>query len=584
MSTLDFIDMKTDKNVSEIQALAHTIMNAPETKVVSLSELYELSKEQGTVVISDQKMPKFDENLSEESNVLSNLTGEDSVVSDWFVRVVPSSEEAMTNPDSADEREELLSIIRRKSYELIQQPMIMHSVYLTDTPDFNLKIDVVVPEQFPKLLFDTAIHYYPIDDKSSKIYAKSHKFDVPSIKIVCDPDWENEDWMYWKSKAHNETEDEPQRLMMIYDVETNTAFLLGAKTFSEIDKAVKILAWNTCVEAGNGDFLPVNGTIKTITITKTTKKSEPVSTTFLTVSAKDSERSFFGLNSHSNETPAKGEDISVSVGGNSGLVMLLSGQNKKKSIVNFGRNCFDTIDNVVERTKDAPQILSAENLALITSNAAGKKELLLSPILSPNAKIHTLMPQEENDFLMPDYLVLMVQDDSLPPVTMIKDADLITSTWFSYTTECDCCSDLKVMPAGNPDATWDVLSEIDLFNKALKKGKFKLILINTTPYSNGMKNIIDDEIVLSIYMKIAKNEIEWKEWKAVAGYNLPDKGTFKNIKKDFDTIYDTAKFSNDSLYKDLIRDSIEMKIDYLRTIDAPVALITPFYKILAKLA
>jgi len=583
MSTVDFIAAGTKKNVSEIQALALTVMNAPATSAVSVDELYSAAKQQTTVVVSDRNMPKFDETFSGNATVLSNFTCENTSDSDWFVKTVPTTEEALANPDSADEREELLDIVRRAAYDLIQREMMLHSVYLTDNPDFNCRIDVVVPTQFPKLLLDTAIHFYPINETTLKTYTKSRKTGMPAIRIVCYPEWENEEWLYWKSKAHNETEDEPQKFMMIYDTETNTAFLLGAKNFSEIDKAVKILAWNTGIETPTGDLLPVNGTAKTITLTKTVnKKSESNSTTFLTVSTCECERDFFGLNAHAAETPAKGETISVTASGNSGLLMVVSGQNKKKSLINFGRNRFESIDCAAVSTKGTPEIVSAENLALINT-ADGKKDFDLNPLLSPNAQIHTIFNQEEKDLSMPDYIVLLVKEESLPPVMMIKDADLIASTWFSYTTECDCCSDSKIIPGGNSDATWDVATEIELFAKAMRKGKFKLILVNTTPYTNGTKGCLSDELVLATYMKIARNEIDWKEWKTLAGLMLPDKGTFKNVQKDFDAVYDMAKFSADPMYKDLLRDSVEMKIEYLRTIDAPVTLIAPFYKMLAKL-
>lgn len=583
MSTVDFINAEAKKNVSEFQALAVTVMNAPAASVLSAEELYTVSKQQISVVVSDQKTPKIDGVLPEDSNLLSNLTGEDTYSSDWFVKIVPTSEEALSNPESADEREELLNIARNAAVDLVSREMIVHSVYLTDNADFNCKIDITAPYQFPKLLLDTAIHYYPINEDSTKNYTKSRKLEMPSIRIVCYPDWENEEWNFWKSKANNETEEEPPRLMMIYDTETNTAFLLGAKSFCEIEKAIKILAWNTAIESGKGDFLPVNGTAKTVNVTKTVdKKSETASTTFLTVSTDSAERSFFGLNIHASETGAKGEKISVSVSGNSGMLMLATGQNKKKSLINFGCNHFDSIEGTSAFIKGTPTVVSAEDLALIQTSE-GKKECVLNPLLSPCAKIHTLFEQEEKDLSMPEYLVMIVREDVLPPVTMIKDPELVASAWFSYTTECDCCSDSKVIPGGNSDATWEVEKEIEIFTKAAKKGKFKVILINSTPYGKAGEDTALDEIILSTYIKIARNDIAWKECKALPGLNIPDKGTFKNIKKDFDTVYDTQKLA-EPLFKDLIRDSLEMKIDYLRTIDAPVSLINPFYKILAKLA
>ena len=115
------------------------------------------------------------------------------------------------------------------------------------------------------------------------------------------------------------------------------------------------LRWNTGIETPTGDLLPVNGTAKTITLTKTVnKKSESNSTTFLTVSTCECERDFFGLNAHAAETPAKGETISVTASGNSGLLMVVSGQNKKKSLINFGRNRFESIDCASVSTKGTP--------------------------------------------------------------------------------------------------------------------------------------------------------------------------------------------------------------------------------------
>ena len=583
MSTVDFIAMDAKKNVSEFQALVSTIMNAPATSTATAEELYTTAQQQTTVVISDQIAPQIEGVLPENSNLISNFTGEDTDGLDSFVKIVPTMEEASSNPDYADERAELLDIARKVTFDLVQREMTLHSVYLTDSTDFNCRIDIVAPYQFPKLLLDTAIHYYPIDEKTTKNYSKSRKLEMPAIRIVCYPEWENEEWLYWKSKAHNETEDEPQRFMMIYDLETNTAFLLGAKTFAEIEKAIRVLAWNTAVEAGKGELLPVCGTAKTIDFTKTVdKKNETTtSTTFLTISTDANERGFFGLNIHASENTGKGEKFSVSTSGNSGLLMLVAGQNKKKSLISFGRNRFGTMDVTSAFTKGAVAPVSAENLALVKT-AAGKKEFAINPLLSPCAKVHTVFEQEEKDLSMPEYIVMIVRDAALPAVTMVKDADLVQAMWFSYSTECECCADSEVVPGGNADATWEVGSEFDLFSKALKKGKFKLVLINSTPYTKDSKTL-DDDLVLSVYMKIAKNEMAWKDWKILAGFNVPDKGVFKNVQKDFDNVYDPHKFMGNDLYTDLLRDSIEAKIEYLRTIDAPVNLINALYKSLSKL-
>jgi len=77
--------------------------------------------------------------------------------------------------------------------------------------------------------------------------------------------------------------------------------------------------------------------------------------------------------------------------------------------------------------------------------------------------------------------------------------------------------------------------------------------------------------------------MKWKELKLMPGFFVPEKNTFKSIKKNYDTVFDYKKFETDEIFIDLLRDSVEQKIDYLRSLDAPSALMAPFYKILNKL-
>ncbi len=577
MITVDLIGTEMKKNVSEFQALAVTIMNGPASVDADIKVAYEASVQQPTVVLTDTDVPKMEEKGIEEAKIMVNLTGEDASTASWAVRVVPSIEEALNDAGSADEREDLLNIVRQASFDLVQREMMNCSVYLTENTEFNCRIDLSVPAQFSKIAYDTLIHYFPIDDKSSKVYAKSRKTGMPAIRIVCSPDWVNEEWMYWKSRCAEGGDEEPPRIMMIYDIETNTAFLLGAKSFSEVRKAVKVFGWNTAVSTC--DALPVNGAAKTVSISKNGKKTE---TTFLTVSSSCGDRAFFGMNVHSSDFKAKTEEVLIS--GDSGMVMLTNIQGRKKALVNFGRNYFGSIDSTIARNTAKTDVISGENVA-VTKSEKGERGIVLNQMLSPNGKVHTLFKQAEKDLNAPEYLVFVVRDELLPPVVMIKDNDLISASWFAYTTECDCCSDMSIVPGGNPNAVWDLSKELDVFDKALKKTKFKLIVLNSLYFfgQSGEPVEINDEILLSVYTKIAKNEMKWREWKMMPGFFIPEKNIFKNVQKDFDTVFDPQKITDMDLYTDMMRDSIEMKVDYLRGVCAPSGFIAAFYKILSKL-
>ena len=129
MITVDLIGTEMKKNVSEFQALAVTIMNAPASVDADIKAAYEASVQQPTVVLTDTALPKIEEGCPEDAKVLVNLTGEDASTASWAVRIVPSITDSLSDAGSADEREDLLNIVRQASFDLIQREMMNCSVY-----------------------------------------------------------------------------------------------------------------------------------------------------------------------------------------------------------------------------------------------------------------------------------------------------------------------------------------------------------------------------------------------------------------------------------------------------------------------
>jgi hypothetical protein len=572
MSTIDILKNEMKKNISEIQALAVTLMNSPVNSEPDPKELYSAASQQPTVVVSDEKLKG-----KPDTNLLVSFSGEDVSTANWSVKIVPSVQEGCCCEETAEEREYLVSVVREASYELLQREMVTQTAYLTDNPEFNCMIKMTVPVQFAKMAYDFGVHYYPCDEKNEKSYAKSKNIDMPAIRIVCFPDWVNEEWLYWKSGGKDSSETEPPRIMMIYDVETNSAFLLGAKSFSEIKKAVKILAWNSGVN--NCDALPVNAAAKTLRVLKSGKT---IDTTFLTFGIDCKERNFIGSNPHSNKLKGKSEAAFLS--GNSGLLLLSHVQGRKKSTVSFADTFSGSINTLKTRCGSKYDLISCENLA-VEKDEKGDKKVILNEVMSPAGSVIAEFNQEEKDLSLPEYFVFLTKDETLPPVSMVKDLSLIASLWFSYSYECDCCGEMKVVPGSNPDAVWDISRELEIFDKAVKKIKPKLLVLNTGCFlgtdSKGIE--IGSEIALEAYHKIAKGEVKWKEWKLVPGFYVPDKNTFKTVRKDYDTVFDVNKATQNQLFIDILRDNIECKIEYLRYFDSANEYVAPFYRILSKL-
>ncbi len=573
MSTIDILKGEAKKNISEIQALAVTLINSPANNELKIEDLYELASEQPTVLVSDEKAG----GEKGDKKILISLTGEDVSSANWAVKVVPSVSEACCFKDLQEERDYLVDVVRESAYELVQREMVTHSAYLSDNAEFNALLKLTVPSQYAKLAYDFGVHYYPCDDKNDKSYAKSKKIDMPAIRIVCYPDWVNEEWLYWKSGGDGNNGTEPPRIMMIYDIDTNTAFLLGAKSFTEIKKAIRVLAWNSAIT--KCDALPVNGVAKTLRVLKNGK---PLDTTFVTVGMECGEKAYLGFNTHTDKLKGKSEGVFLS--GNSGIILLSHVQGRKKSVVSFGETFFGSVESNIIRNGSKFNIITGENVP-VADDGSGTKKVIACHMLAPAGKLQTVFDQEEKDLSLPEYIVMLVKDETLPPVTMVKDADLITSAWFTFASECECCGETKIVPGSNPSAVWDIQDELKVFDKVVKKAKPKLLIFNTGCFlaRNGKNIEVNSEILLSAYHKVAKGEMKWKEWKLVPGFFVPDKNIFKAVKKDFDTVFDVSKVSENEVYIDVLRDNFERKIDYLRDIDFPSKYIAPYYRILSKL-
>ena len=156
--------------------------------------------------------------------------------------------------------------------------------------------------------------------------------------------------------------------------------------------------------------------------------------------------------------------------------------------------------------------------------------------------------------------------------------------FLSYGTEAD--GTYLFEPGANPHTLWDTEQDLLLFEKAYAKTKFKMLLLNTGAFYRNERNTADisKEISSGILFRIAKGEVKWKEWShTLPGFFLPDKNSLKNLRKDYDSLYDPEKIKDQEKYRSHLRERVESRLEFLHQMNAPESLCTPFYKILTKL-
>lgn len=590
MSTIDVVNAKTLKDgLSEFQSVAITIFSGKNILSAGMNELYEMAKEQPTVLETNAAISGQEHFEMKDKKVLVSYSGEDVSDSIRARRLVPSKANADECCGAKKERGEYLNIIREVSYELMHRSLIRTGVYFSKNPDFMGKIDFIVPREFAKLALDLNMNFIPSTLNNAKIYTKSKELNEPEIKIVCYPDWVNEEWLYWKSRNNVNTsaEDaEPPRIIMLFDADSNTAFLLGARCYGEVNKAVLTLIWNLAIKKNIG--LPLYGNSKIVSIMKGGKKA---GTGFITLGLPGTGKTAIGMSQHKGHLNIDKGD-SIEIGNDSGLIFLLDPSSKKRGVIGLESNFYTNCDAQI---KDA--VMTAENI-MIYENEKSEKV----PFISAGRENGMMIANrtaikgaaEENDQPWPDYITLIIRDETLPPVMLIKDLDTFIAMYLSFGVK-SCCAevdseDLCFVPGANPYSIWGEAKELEMLSKITKKAKFKGLIINTGGFfkdtDNNLKGIytdIPEELTDSIYPKIAKNEIKWKEWKNVPGLFFPDKGSFKAVSKDFDNIYDPYKIKDKKEYNRILRERFESKAKYLKKIGGSSKYHAIIQKIIAKI-
>ncbi|MCK5807661.1 phosphoenolpyruvate carboxykinase (ATP) [bacterium] len=583
MTTKDSVTQNEKGSVTEFQALAVTLSNSNKVTVPSAKELYELATGQMTVIQTDMEMPELPNRELAEPKVLVNITGQDSQLSDWAVRVVPQRSE-LDDYTAQEERDELLAIVREATHDLMHGDLCKTTAFFSHHAGFMGTIEMVAPIEYAKLSHDFSLAFHPINDESKKMYKRSKPLNEDAVRLVLFPEWVNEEWLYWKSGTagqENFEQLEPPRIMMIYDVESNTAFLLGARCFLEVKKAAISIIGNMAVRQKLG--LPLNGASQSFNVLQGGKLHQ---TNFSMVGLSGTGKSTIASCVHETHLKSSKKE-SVEIGGDDSLVMMVGNINgRKMGLLSLESAYFHTTADLKAKSSAKKQILSAENV-MVSRDEKDKKILIYQNALDEAGRV-LLKPSTEDGMIahlnLPDYFVMLTHDTLLPPVMLIKDTSLMKAMFLSYGSETD--EGYRFEPAANPHTLWSLDEELSLFEKAYVKTKFKMLILNTASFYRTDKNSADipKEISSGILLRIAKGELKWKDWSAtMPGFFLPDKNSLKNLRKDYDTLYDPEKIKDKEKYQARLRERVEQRLTYLQQLGAAHSLLTPFYRILSKL-
>ncbi|MFO7736705.1 MAG: hypothetical protein R6W70_10905, partial [bacterium] len=348
-------------------ALAQMVLHSPATETVDFATLYEHAEKQPNVIPTDQSLPAAG-NLNDKDVknkvVLSNLSSDFAETSSEYVYIL---DRKRNDPEF---RTRHLRVVKSAVYELLENSLFKTEAYLTRSKKFNCSLSLVIPEDFAKFGLDFYYYYFGIDKKSKTAFKKSKSPENSNITIILHPEWINEEWLYWKSRNSENCDvpgdPEPPKSAMYYDLDSNTAFLLGVSNFEEIKKAVATISSNIAIKNKHG--LPVFGNVKYIKATKNKKSSKG---TFVTVSLYDTDKTYIGLSEHEKHLNKTDKSVFFS----SGSLLLVTDQSgKKEGTVAMNESMHINAGDVPVTMFDKNPLLSAED-ALMTVHR-NKKQIV----------------------------------------------------------------------------------------------------------------------------------------------------------------------------------------------------------------
>jgi len=475
------------------RAIIESAFFASSVKKTSMAELYNLAKKQPEVVITSEPMYKPEQfGLPRDAKVLVSNDG------GIFGRTARARR--LVRNFSKPEKDKYQSMLAEATYQLNKRPGLWLEGMIGLHPDFMVKAHLLSPATDAKNMLDWGINFIPFMPPWSNLYQESRALNEPDILVLADPDWSSSEF---------------KDGLVIIDEEQNCIAILGLRYFGERKKGTLTIAWTVGVRH---NMVACHGGIKKI------GDKPPVAVFGLSGSGKSSI-----TNSHDHEGTLKPEEKVTVIHDDAFLIDL----DNNLSIV-LEPSLFDKTDALEFGDPMVQYFYSAQNMA-VTRVADGSQRLVGTDIRNDNGRCLKSRDMFNHAHFCekPSTVIWLQKDTSLPPICKITRSAMAVAMGASLSTmrakgvenvdpkELDR---LVIEPFANPFRVHPLVEDCRQFLKLFKSG-CDCYVMNT--HAVGMPGHLTDipkTISLAIVTELVRGKIEWREWKAFNGLQIPKNG------------------------------------------------------------
>jgi phosphoenolpyruvate carboxykinase (ATP) len=401
--------------------------------------------------------------------------------------------------------------------------------------DFMVKAHLLSPATDAKNMLDWGLNFTPFMEPWDRLYSESRYLDEPDILILADPEWSHPEY--------------PLGLVIIDETE-NCIAILGLRYFGERKKGTLTLAWTIGVRH---NMVACHGGIKTI------GDNQPIAFFGLSGSGKSSI-----TNSHDHAGTLRPDEHVTVIHDDAFLIDL-----ENRITVALEPTLFDKTDSVKFDDPNIRYFLSAQNVAVF-GTSDGKRKLLGEDVRNDNGRCIKSrdMFRHADSCGVPDKVIWLQKDSSLPPVCRVNSPGLSVSMGASLSTmrargvenvDPQDLERLVIEPFANPFRVHPLVVDCAQFLK-LFRGGCECYIMNTHAFGLSDRLVdIPKELSLKIVTELVRGNIYWRDWKRFHGLSFPKNGN-QLFGSDYDRKY---KPTSDARYVEYLRNRMQDRITYL---------------------
>ncbi|MBN2461845.1 MAG: phosphoenolpyruvate carboxykinase (ATP) [Candidatus Cloacimonetes bacterium] len=544
------------KEISQVRAIAETVLLNPRVRLITAVEAYELALAQPGVSLTDLPIyPPFAARLG--------LPAGARVFNDCHGKIIGRTAQARKfyNRISEDDKRKVEGDLREAMFQMEQHDLIRAEAVIGLDSDLMIKAHLVTTVSDAANVFNWLTNFAPYELLANE-YEESRSLPIQDILVVAYNDWTCDDKFYTNIGF-------PQ--LALVDEKHNVIFNLGMRYFGERKKGTLTLAWTSGMRLG---MAACHGGIKEIDFSHCEDKSYH----------KLGKRSiaFYGLSGTGKSSHTNSADNGGTLPPGFNKVIL---HDDAFQIDTGSKICrvwepalFDKTDSRDLNHPDWKYCISLMNHALI--EVKGKILPLGLDVRQANGRAildRDLLGKWVNRCSFPKALAWLMKDTILPPLIKYKNKYLAVAMGAALVTRRNRAenvteAELKKLvfePFANPFRVYELYKDVEAFLKILESGA-ECYTFNSARYWKSSDEDLEEiklQTSLTLQTAILMDQLEWSEWDLLPGALLPTRDSVEKIIPGYFTRYDPYQRQNVKNYIELMKDRFQQRQDFLRSTD-----------------